>query len=165
MRCCFCFCATGINDDHPTAENGKLAAFASGRPAFREHAKHAEGSDTTPIRNAPCFAVWALVCDPSLKAECVPAFTRESERGAFVPEVLKAVRTMYWKRWYDRVSCTFHGFSEDEKESRINGWRLNSRKRRCPKDFGGALWPCRKEIEVITSLKTGSARQAYFALL
>ena len=105
---------------------------------------------TTPIRNAPCFAVCALVCDPSLKAECVPAFTRESERGAFVPEVLKTVRTMCWKRWYDRVSCAFHSFSEDEKESRINGWRLNSRKRRRPKDFGGALWPFRKEIEVIT---------------
>ena len=31
-----------------------------------------------------------------------------------------------------------------------NGWRLCSRKRRCPKDFGGALWSFRKEIEVIT---------------
>ena len=30
------------------SENGKLAAFASGRPAFQQHAKHAEGSDTTP---------------------------------------------------------------------------------------------------------------------
>ena len=46
-----------------------------------------------------------------------------------------------------------------------SGWRLSSRKRRRPKDFGGALWPFRKEIEVITSLKTGSARQAYFAPL
>ena len=36
------------NYAHLTSENGKLAAFASGRPAFREHAKHAEGSDTTP---------------------------------------------------------------------------------------------------------------------
>ena len=106
---------------------------------------------------------------------------------------------MHWKRWYDCVSCTFHGFFEDEKESRIkgwrrnrrsaqsllpavravaggfsavgcgafcerfqSGWRLGSRKRRCPKDFGGALWPFRKEIEVITSPKTGSARQACF---
>ena len=43
-----------------------------------------------------------------------------------------------------------------------NGWRLSSRKRRCPKDFGGALWPFRKEIEVITSLKIGSAGQACF---
>ena len=37
MNCCFCFCTAGINDDHPTSENGKLAAFASGRPAFQEH--------------------------------------------------------------------------------------------------------------------------------
>ena len=36
-----------------------------------------------------------------------------------MPEVLKTVWTMYRKRWYDRVSCTFHGFFEDEKESKI----------------------------------------------
>ena len=109
-----------------------------------------------------------------------------SPRGPFVPEVLKAVWTMCWKRWYDCVSYAFHGFFEDEKESRINGWRrnrssaqsllpavravdggfnavgcgafcerfqsgwrLSSCKRRCPKDFGGALWSFRKEIEVI----------------
>ena len=29
------------------------------------------------------------MCDPSPKAECVPAFSRESERGAFVREVEK----------------------------------------------------------------------------
>ena len=110
-----------------------------------------------------------------------------SPRRPFVPEVLKAVWTMCWKRWYDCVSYAFHGFFEDEKESRINGWRRNRRsaqsllpavravdggfnavgcgafcerfqsgwrlsscKRRCPKDFGGALWSFRKEIEVIT---------------
>ena len=43
-----------------------------------------------------------------------------------------------------------------------SGWRLSSCKRRCPKDFGGALWPFRKEIEAITSLKIGSAGQACF---
>ena len=37
------------NAAHPTSENGKIAAFASGRPAFQKHAKHAEGSDTTPL--------------------------------------------------------------------------------------------------------------------
>ena len=46
-----------------------------------------------------------------------------------------------------------------------NGWRLCSRKRRCSKDFGGALWPFLEKTEVITSLKTGSARRAYFAPL
>ena len=40
-----------------------------------------------------------------------------SPRGPFVPEVLKTVWTMYWKRWYDCVSCAFHGFFEDEKDS------------------------------------------------
>ena len=35
------------------------------------------------------FAVCAVVCDLSLKAECVPTFGNESERGAFVREVKK----------------------------------------------------------------------------
>ena len=34
------------NYAHLTSENGKLAAFASGRPAFQQHVKHAEGSNT-----------------------------------------------------------------------------------------------------------------------
>ena len=160
-----------------TQGNGKLTAFASGRPAFREHAKRAEGSDSAPrlahaessehraykpqfrqkrkrsrspagprrlgtamrisaslsrrlsaffgstpsqdpkaakfavlipgpgifvnvqlvsrvmipppIRNAPCFAVCALVCDLSLKAECVPTFARKSKDGPFVREAEK----------------------------------------------------------------------------
>ena len=38
-------------------------------------------------RECPCFAVCALVCDLFPKAECVPAFTHESERGPFVGEV------------------------------------------------------------------------------
>ena len=40
-------------------------------------------------REGPCFAVCAAVCDLSPRAECVPAFTRESERGPFVREVEK----------------------------------------------------------------------------
>ena len=35
-------------------------------------------------REGPCFGVWAAVCDLAPKAECVPIFTHESERGAFV---------------------------------------------------------------------------------
>ena len=153
------------------------------------------------------------MCDPLSKAECVPAFIRKSECGPFCRRLrqelfcrvvpidgsrgwvfvtaferpLKSVWPMHWIRWYDCVSCAFRSFSEDEKESRIkgwrrnrrsaqsllpavravdggfsavgcgascerfqSGWRLSSRKRRCSKDFGGALWPFRKEIEVIT---------------
>ena len=90
--------------------------------------------------------------------------------------------------WYDCISYAFHSFFEDEKESRINGWRrnrrsarsllpavravdgvfnagdcgtfygtfwsgwrLSSRKRRCPKGFSGALWLLLKKTKVITS--------------
>ena len=38
-------------------------------------------------REGPCFAVWAVVCDLSPRAEGVPAFACESERGPFVREV------------------------------------------------------------------------------
>ena len=48
MNCCFCFCTAGINDDHPTSGNGKLVVLTSGGREFQQHAKHAEGSDTTP---------------------------------------------------------------------------------------------------------------------
>ena len=37
---------------HPTSENGKLAAFASGRPAFQQHAEHTKSGDTTPASHA-----------------------------------------------------------------------------------------------------------------
>ena len=40
------------NYAHLTSENGKLAFLTSGRPAFREHAKRTEGSDTTPASHA-----------------------------------------------------------------------------------------------------------------
>ena len=48
--------------------------------ATQSHAVSAE-------RKTPCFGVCALVCDFSPKAECVPAFGSESERGPFVREV------------------------------------------------------------------------------
>ena len=35
-----------------------------------------------------------------------------------MPEVLKTVWTMCWKRWYNCVSYAFHGFFKDEKDSK-----------------------------------------------
>ena len=74
-------------DQGPKA--AKFAVLPPGHAGFPKRAERSEGSDTTPIRNALCFGVQAAVCDPSPKAECVPAFTRESERGPFVREVEK----------------------------------------------------------------------------
>ena len=80
--------------ESPPGQDPKAAKFAvlsHGHAGFPKRVERSEGSDTTPIRNAPCFAVCALVCDPLSKSEGVPTFTRESERGQFVPEVLKVV--------------------------------------------------------------------------
>ena len=67
----------------------KFAVLNPGHAGFPKRVERSESSDTTPIRNAPCFGVQAAVCDLSPKAECVPAFTRESERGPFVREAEK----------------------------------------------------------------------------
>ena len=114
-----------VSDQGPKA--AKLAVLIPG-PGMLVNVRNAPRVVIPPpTQNTTCFAVCALVCDPLSRAECVPIFTRESKRGPFVPEVLKTVWTMCWKRWYDCVSCAFHGFFEDEKESRIKGWRRNRR--------------------------------------
>ena len=70
-----------VSDQDPKA--AKFAVLTSGHAGFPKRVEHSEGSNSAPIRNAPCFAVCALVCDLSLKGECVPAFVCESERGPF----------------------------------------------------------------------------------
>ena len=74
-------------DQDPKA--AKFAVLSPGHAGFPNHAKRSEGSDSAPTQNITCFGVCALVCDFSRRAECVPAFTRESKRGAFVGEVEK----------------------------------------------------------------------------
>ena len=125
----------------PRPKSGKVCRSDTRPGDVRERAARVEGNDSAPTQNATYFGVCTLVCDFSRRAECVPAFAHESERGAFVPEVLKTVWTMCWKRWYDCVSCAFHGFFEDEKESRIKGWRRNRRRSRhfCPQ-CGQLTW-------------------------
>ena len=85
----------------------KFAVLNPGHAGFPKRVERSEGSNSAPIRNAPCFAVCALVCDPSPKGECVPAFTRKSERGPFVRKVEK------WdeKRLGDKIyGGSFAGF-------------------------------------------------------
>ena len=73
----------------PRPKSGKTCRSDTRPGEVRERATRIKGSDSTPIRNAPCFGVWAAVCDSLSRAGCVPAFTRESKRGPFVGEVEK----------------------------------------------------------------------------
>ena len=81
----------------PRPKSGKVRRSDTRPGNIRERAERSEGSDTTPIRNATCFAVCALVCDPSPKAEYVPAFARESKRGLLVREIEKRFGTALWR--------------------------------------------------------------------
>ena len=74
-------------DQDPKAAN--YAVLIPGHAGFPKHVKQSEGSDSAPTQNTTCFGVCALVCDLSPRAECVPTFTRESERRPVVGEVEK----------------------------------------------------------------------------
>ena len=110
-------------DQDPKA--AKYAVLIPG-PGMFVNVRNAPRVVTAPPSKTPLFRrVCPCVRSSEQSRVCVHTFARESERGAFVPEVLTTVWTMCWKRWYDCVSCAFHGFFEDEKESRIKGWRRN----------------------------------------
>ena len=79
----------------PRSQSGKTCRSDTRPGDVGERAERSESSDTTPIRNAPCFGVQAAVCDPLSKGECVPAFTRESERGPFVRGVEKCAKKRF----------------------------------------------------------------------
>ena len=83
------------SDQDPKA--AKFAVLPPGHAGFPKRAERSEGSDTTPVRNAPCFGVRAAVCDSLSVAECVPTFACESKRGPFVGEVEKRLEIEPWR--------------------------------------------------------------------
>ena len=104
----------------------KFAVLTPGRTGFPNRAKRSEGSNSAPVRNAPCFGVCALVCDLSPKAECVPAFAHESKRRPFVLEVEKRLEmelatATFWRyswEWVWAKNRTLQeGFSRGEGRS------------------------------------------------
>ena len=111
----------------PSPKSGKVRRSDTRPGDVCERAERSEGSDTTPVRNTPVSPCEPLCAILLAKAGVYPPQSLETNVAVFVPEVLKAVRPMCWKRWYDCVSCAFQAFFEDEKESRIKGWRRNRR--------------------------------------
>ena len=79
-------------------KGAKYAVLPSGHAGFSDRAKRSEGRDSAPIQSTPV-------------SPCEPLCAR---LGA---EVLKAVRPMCWKRWYDCVSCAFAAFPRTKKKA------------------------------------------------
>ena len=77
-----------------------------------------------PSETPPCFGVQAAVCDPSPKAECVPAFACESKRRPFVREAENAMKCGLEQRCAGNFLAIFAGTVLSEKPnflSRIFG--------------------------------------------
>ena len=74
-------------DQDPKA--AKFAVLSPGHTGFPKRAERSEGSDTAPIRNAPCFGVCAVVCDLSPKAERVYPLSRVKANVGHLCEKLK----------------------------------------------------------------------------
>ena len=80
-------------------------------------------------RECPCFGVQAAVCDPSPKAECVPTFACESERGPFVREVEKRNEERLEDKIYGNSFVKFFSSADGEGSQRtgkcmyIKAWR------------------------------------------
>ena len=111
----------------PRPKSGKVRRSDTRPGDVCERAERSEGSNSAPSETAPVSPCDPLCAILLAKASVYPPQSLETNVAAFVPEVLKTVWTMCWKRWYDCVSCAFRSFSEDEKESRIKGWRRNRR--------------------------------------
>ena len=69
------------------------------------------------------------MCDPLSKAECVPTFARESERGAFVREVEKRNEERLGDKIYGNSFAKFFSSADGEGSQRtgkcmyIKAWR------------------------------------------
>ena len=68
-----------------------------------------------PIRNAPCFGVQAAVCDPSPRAECVPAFGVKANVGHLCEKLKNAMRNGWEQRCDGNFLAIFAGTLLDEK--------------------------------------------------
>ena len=76
----------------PSPKSGKVRRSDTRPGDVGERAERSESSDTTPIRNAPCFGVQAAVCEPSPRAECVPAFGVKANVGHLCEKLKNAMR-------------------------------------------------------------------------
>ena len=85
--------------------------------------------------------MWAAVCDLSPKAECVPAFTRESKRGPFVREVEKRDEKRLGDKIYGGSFARFFSSAGVEGSQRT-GKCMYIKARRNKMSFAGNAKPC-----------------------
>ena len=113
----------------PRPKSGKVCRSDTRPGDIRERAERSEGSDTTPIRNAPLFRRVDRCVRFFSESRCVPTFARESERGPFVREVEKQDEKRLGDKIYGSSFARFFSSAGVEGSQRtgkcmyINAWR------------------------------------------
>ena len=101
----------------------KFAALPPGHAGFPKRAERSEGSDTTPTQNTTCFAVCALVCDFSPKAECVyPLSLVKANVGRLCEKLKNAIRSGLEQRCGGNFLPIFAGTVLSEKPNFTGGF-------------------------------------------
>ena len=105
----------------------KFAVLPPGHAGFPNRTKRSEGSNSAPIRNAPCFAVCALVCDFLSGAECVyPLLPVKANVGRLCEKLKNAMKSGLGRSCSGNFLAIFAGTLLDEKPNfsgRFFEWR------------------------------------------
>ena len=112
------------HDQAPKA--AKYAVLTPGHAGFPKRAERSEGSDTTPIQNAPCFAVCAIVYGSLSKAECIPLSLAKANVGHLCEKLKNGMRSSLEQHCGGNFLPIFAGTLLDEKPNftgRFFGWR------------------------------------------
>ena len=83
----------------PSPKSGKVCLSDTRLGDIRERAACSEGNDTPPSETPRVSPRKPLCVRLGAEVACVPAFTRESERGAFVREVEKLFEIELWRQF------------------------------------------------------------------
>ena len=110
----------------PRPKSGKVRRSDTRPGNIRERAERSEGSDTTPIRNDPCFAVCAIVYGSLSKAECIPLSPAKANVGHLCEKLKNGMRSSLEQHCGGNFLPIFAGTLLDEKPNftgRFFGWR------------------------------------------
>ena len=124
----------------PRPQSGKVCRSVTRPGDVCERAGRSEGSDTTPHPKHPCFAVCALVCDLSPRAECVYPFSSVKANVGHLWEKLKIGMRNGWGQSCGGIFADFFS-SADGEGSQRTGKCMYIKAQWNKRDFAGSAKP------------------------
>ena len=109
------------------AKAAKFAVLTPGHAGFPKRVKRSEGSNSAPIRNSPCFAVWAAVCAvQGWGGVCYPLLPAKANVGRLCEKLKSAMKSGLGRSCSGNFLAIFAGTILSEKLNLTGGffeWR------------------------------------------